>query len=102
MSVHQPKYVFVTGGITNMINFEQICREKLGKCAIIGNVNLVGLRNNKYSSAFGNIIYFVSKLRLKGKDYSMISSEEMDALETPKRNNQDSILGKFVEYFFGE
>lgn len=103
LSSHKPKYIFVTGGITNMINFEQICREKLGKCAIIGNVNLIGLRNNKFSSAIGNIIYFVSKLRLKGKDYSMINSEEMQILATPRKNStQDSVLGKFVEYFFGE
>lgn len=103
MSSHKPKFIFVTGGITNMMNFDQISREKLGKCAIIGNVNLIGLRNNKFSSALGNIIYFVNKLRLKGKDYSMISSEEMQNLATPKRNmNQESVLGKFVEYFFGE
>lgn len=103
LSSHAPNYIFVTGGITNMINFNQICREKLGKCAIIGNVNLIGLRNNKFSSAIGNIIYFVNKLKLKGKDYSMINSEEMQVLATPKKNNnQDSVLGKFVEYFFGE
>jgi len=103
MTSHQPEYIFLTGGITNMTNFEQISREKLGKCAIIGNVNLIGIRNNKFSSALGNIIYFVNKLRLKGKNYSMISSEEMENLATPKKNiNQDSVLGKFVEYFFGE
>lgn len=103
LSSHKPNYIFVTGGITNMTNFNQICREKLGKCAIIGNVNLIGLRNNKFSSTIGNIIYFVNKLKLKGKDYSMINNEEMQILATPKKNtNQDSVLGKFVEYFFGE
>lgn len=103
MTSHKPNYIFVTGGITNMINFNQICREKLGKCAIIGSVNIIGLRNNKFSSTIGNIIYFVNKLKLKGKNYSMISSEEMEILVTPKKNaNQDSVLGKFVEYFFGE
>ena len=103
MTSHKPNYIFLTGGITNMINFNQICREKLGKCAIIGSVNIIGLRNNKFSSTIGNIIYFVNKLKLKGKNYSMISSEEMQILQTPKKNNnQDSVLGKFVEYFFGE
>jgi len=102
LTSHKPDYIFVTGGITNMMNFNQICREKLGKCAIIGNVNLIGLRNNKFSSTIGNIIYFVNKLKLKGKDYSMINNEEMQILATPKKNNQDSVLGKFVEYFFGE
>lgn len=101
LSTYKPKEIFITGGITNMTNFEQICREKLGKCVIIGNVNIIGLRNNKFSSSFGNIVYFVKKLKLKGKNYSMISSEEI--LTNPKKNtSQDSILNKFVEYFFGE
>lgn len=102
LSSHKPNYIYVTGGITNMMNFEQICREKLGKCAIIGNVNLIGLRNNKFSSSIGNIIYFVNKLKLKGKDYSMVGNDEVVALSTPKKNTQETVLGKFVEYFFGE
>lgn len=102
LTSHKPNIIFVTGGITNMINFHQICREKLGNCAIIGSVNLIGLRNNKYSSAIGNIIYFVNKLKLKGKDYSMISSDEMDILSTPRKNSNDSMVGKVFSYFFGE
>jgi len=103
MTSHKPEFIFVTGGITNMTNFDQISREKLGKCAIIGNVNLIGLRNNKFSSALGNIIYFVNKLRLKGKSYSMVGNDEVNLLSTPKKNvSQDRVLNKFVEYFFGE
>ena len=102
LTSHKPNIIFVTGGITNMINFHQICREKLGNCAIIGSVNLIGLRNNKFSSAIGNIIYFVNKLKLKGKDYSMISSDEMDILSTPRKNTNDSMVGKVFSYFFGE
>lgn len=102
LTSHKPNIIFVTGGITNMINFHQICREKLGNCAIIGSVNLIGLRNNKFSSAIGNIIYFVNKLKLKGKDYSMISSDEMDILPTPRKNSNDSMVGKVFSYFFGE
>jgi len=100
----KPDRIYVTGGITNMINFHQICREKLGNCAIIGNVSLIGLRNNKYSSAIGNIIYFVGKLKLKGKDYSMVSQEEMEILSTPRKNSpsDDTMLGKVFGYFFGE
>ena len=102
LTSHKPNFIFITGGITNMINFQQICREKLGKCAIIGSVNLIGLRNNKFSSAIGNIIYFVNKLKLKGKDYSMISNDEMEVLSTPRKNTNDSMLGKVFGYFFGE
>ena len=102
LTSHKPEVIYLTGGITNMANFSQICREKLGKCAIIGSVNLIGLRNNKFSSTIGNIIYFVNKLKLKGKDYSMISSDEMEVLSTPRKNTNDSMLGKLFGYFFGE
>ena len=102
LTSHKPTFIFITGGITNLTNFQQICREKLGKCAIIGSVNLIGLRNNKFSSAIGNIIYFVNKLKLKGKDYSMVNSDEMEILSTPRKNSNDSMLGKVFGYFFGE
>lgn len=98
-------YIIVTGGITNLINFNQIVRDILGNYAIIGNVNLIGLRNNKYSSSVGNIIYFVNKLKLKGKDYSMISGDDMLVLSSPRKSNNnsnDSMLGKVFGYFFGE
>lgn len=104
LTTRKPNIIFITGGITNMINFNQICREKLGICAIIGNVSLTGARNNKYSSSIGNIIYFTEKLKLKGKNYSMITSEEVEILSTPRKNNtyNDTMLGKLFGYFFGE
>ncbi len=102
LTSHKPDVIYVTGGITNMVNFSQICREKLGKCAIIGSVNLIGLRNNKYSQTIGNIIYFINKLKLKGKDYSMVSNDEVEILSTPRKNTNDSMLGKVFGYFFGE
>lgn len=102
LTSHKPEIIYITGGITNMNNFQQFSREKLGKCAIIGSVNLIGLRNNKFSSAIGNIIYFVNKLKLKGKDYSMITNDEMEILSTPRKNTNDSMLGKIFGYFFGE
>ena len=98
----QLNYIIVSGGITNLGNFNEIVREILGKYAIIGNVNLIGLRNNKYSEAIGNIIYFVNKLKLKGKNYSMITNDDMEVLSSPKKSNSDSVLGKFASYFFGE
>lgn len=103
LTSHKPEVIILTGGITNMINFNQICREKLGNCAIIGNVSLTGARNNKFSSSIGNIIYFIEKLKLKGKDYSMITNEDMEILSMPRKtNNNDTMLGKVFGYFFGE
>lgn len=103
LTSRKPEVIILTGGITNIINFNQICREKLGNCAIIGNVSLTGARNNKYSSSIGNIIYFVEKLKLKGKNYSMITEEDMEILSTPRKTStNDTMLGKVFGYFFGE
>ena len=103
LTSRKPEVIILTGGITNMINFSQICREKLGNCAIIGNVSLTGARNNKYSSSIGNIIYFTEKLKLKGKNYSMITEEDMEILSTPRKTStNDTMLGKVFGYFFGE
>ena len=93
-------YIILTGGITNLNNFSDVSRDIFGNCVIIGSVNLTGLRNNKYSQSIGNIIYFVNKLRLKGKNYSMISSDDVETLSSPK--NTSTKLGKVFGYFFGE
>ena len=59
-------YIILTGGTSNMIHFNYIVEEILGKHATVGNIKLIGVRNNKYSSAIGNILYFVSRLSLNG------------------------------------
>lgn len=86
-----------------MPNFKELASQTFGNSVIIGNVNLIGLRNNKYSQVIGNIIYFVNKLKLKGKTYSMISSDDMEVLSSVKKSSNDtSKLGKVFGYFFGE
>ena len=67
-----------------------------------GNVKLIGIRNNKYATAIGSIIYFLNTLKLKGMDYSMMSREDMDDLSSPKSDNDETVLGKVFSYFFGE
>lgn len=100
-------YVIITGGVSNMAHFDYIAEDIFGKDVIIGDLKVVGVRNNKYSVCIGNIVYFINKLRIKGKDFTMISSSDMEELETPKRgiiNNitNETMLGKVFGYFFGE
>jgi len=100
-------YVIVTGGTSNMAHFDYIAEDIFGKDVIIGDVKLVGIRHNKFSACVGNIVYFINKLKLKGKNFTMISSSDMEELETPKKgiiNNisNESMLGKVFGYFFGE
>ena len=96
------QYIIVTGGTSNMLDFEYNIREVLPVCASKGKVKLVGVRNNKYSTVIGNIIYFLNTLKLKGIDYSMLSEEDMDEVSSPSKTNNDTMLGKVFGYFFGE
>ena len=99
-------YILITGGTSGISNFSLIAEEVLGKVTKIGNIKIVGLRNNKYSSAVGNIIYFINKLKLKGKNYTMLSDEDLEELSSTKKNvinvSNESMLGKVFGYFFSE
>lgn len=97
-------YIIITGGTSNMSGFEYIVNDIFGENANIGNVKMLGIRNNKYSSCVGNIVYFISKLKLKNKNYSMISDDEVYEMTTinSKKNTSDSMLGKIFGFFFSE
>ena len=99
-------YILITGGTSSMTNFSLIAEETLGEKAIIGDIHLVGLRNNKYSACVGNIAYFISKMKLKGKMYSMIDKEEIEEISSSKDGvfslSEESMLGKVFGYFFSE
>lgn len=94
------KYIMVTGGVSNTSDFEYTLK-KILPISHIGKVNLVGVRSNDTTVAIGNIIYFSDMLKLKGKDYSMFSENEMDMLSSPN-DNSNTVLGKVFSYFFGE
>lgn len=99
-------YILITGGTSSMTNFSLIADEVLGDISKVGSIRLVGLRSNKYSACVGNIAYFISKLKLKGKLYSMISRSDMDDLSSSKSGlinvSEESMLGKVFGYFFSE
>lgn len=102
----QMEYIIITGGVSNMSHFELVAENIFGKDVIIGNVRLIGIRNNKYSSAVGNIVYFINKLKIKGKNYTMVSDTDMEMLSSTKKSlinvSNESMLGKVFGYFFGE
>ena len=89
-----------------MDDIEYVASQVLGKNVSIGNVKLLCIRNNKYSSCVGNIVYFISKLKLRGKNYSMISNEDASTLATVRKSSvesaNDSMFGKIFGYFFNE
>ena len=96
-------YIIITGGTSNIPQFKAVASEILGNVSI-GNIKIIGVRNNKYSSAIGNIIYFINRLKLRGNNYSMLSEEDSAKLSSRKNanNSNESMLGKVFGYFFGE
>lgn len=98
-------YIIITGGTSNMPGFEYVVNDIFGENASIGNVKMLGIRDNIYSSCIGNLVYFISKLKLKNLDYSMISDNEVfqiTSITSRKLNTSDSMLGKIFGFFFSE
>lgn len=95
-------YIIFTGGLTEIGDFNLILEEIFGKNVILGRINEIGVRNNKYSTCVGFIKYYGNKMRLKGKDYSIFDIEEQKELSGMHRKNVNdaSVLGKLFGYFF--
>ncbi len=96
-------YIIITGGLTELKDFNIVAEEIFGKNITFGNVNIIGARDNKYSTAIGLIKNFNNKLNLKDREYSMFDSEETDILSSSdKKINvaSDGVLGKVFGYFF--
>lgn len=67
--------------------------------ASIGNIDTIGIRDNKYSTVSGLIRCFNEKLELRDNDYSMIDLDN----ENDKKKldlSDTSVLGKVFGYFF--
>lgn len=90
-------YVIVTGGVSNMDGFQYVVDDVFLKNAQVGNVNIIGIRDNRYSSCIGNIIYYINHLKLLGLSDSMVSDDLIF-----NDDNNESMLGKVFGYFFGD
>ena len=98
-------YIIITGGTSNLPGFEYVVKDVFGENANIGNVKMLGIRDNIYSSCVGDLVYFINKLKLKNQKYSMISDNEVYQITsqaTRKLNASDSMLGKLFGSFFNE
>jgi len=96
-------YIIFTGGLTEIKDFSLLLEETFNKKAILGNLNIIGIRNNKYSSVLGLIKYFDEKLKLRNKSYSILNTTEQEELSRVDKKlniSNDGIFGKIVGYFF--
>ena len=98
----QISYIMVIGGITDMPGVNFVLEDVFGQIAKTYSINTLGIRKSRFITVSGAIKHFVKKIKLRGKQYSMFSSDDADDLVHSKtrigRNN--SIFGRFVSYFF--
>ena len=89
-------YIIITGGISNIPGFESVAKEVFGDTYKKSEIDIVGIRNNSYSSCMGMIVYFLNKLKIRGKSYSMFDEDkEVELIDTKKNDN---IFGKVFDY----
>lgn len=96
-------YIIVSGGLSEQRDFDIEVESVFGPIAFIGKNNYIGARNNKFASSIGMIKYFDSKLKLRDKDFSVFSDDDLDNLVSngnKKAMTGDSILGKVFGIFF--
>lgn len=96
-------YIVLTGGLTEIKHFKNLCFEIFGKDVIIYSVDTLGARDNKYVTALGMIKYFYNKMVVRGKEYSMITELDEEMLITPKSNKRknEKIITKLFSNFLG-
>jgi len=97
-------YIITTGGMTEIPGMSSLIKEVFGNEARLGNIETIGIRDNKMVTVSGMIKYFYDKLVLRGKEYSMFSHEQEEDLISPKKKliniSNESMLGKVFGYFF--
>lgn len=99
-------YIIITGGTSNMKGLGKLATEILGPKATVEGIKLLGVRNNKFSTAIGTIIYFINKLKVRGQEYTMIDKSEVsEMLSNAKSKNvaeNGNVIDKVFNYFFSE
>jgi len=95
------QYIVLTGGLTEFKSFKNLVYEILGKDVIIYSMDEIGVRDNKYTTVCGMTKYFIEKMVVRGKNYSMISSEDEELLLTPddKKRKEKVVVTKIFKGF---
>ncbi len=95
------RYIIITGGITTMLGFDALVSDVYGNKGQILNLNIIGIRDGSYASCYGAIRYFVNKLELREKEYTMFNSDKVEEmLKARKKMGKGSALGKIFGRIF--
>ena len=98
----QIRYIMVLGGITDMPGMNFVLDDVFASEAKLHTMNTLGIRKARFITVFGAIKHFVKKIKLRGKEYSMFSSDDVDNLVHSKTRvgRSDSVFGRLFSYFF--
>ena len=83
----------------------KLANEILGTKSSVESIKLLGVRNNKFATSIGTIIYFINKLKARGQEYTMIDKNEVsEMISNAKSKNvtDGNVLDKVFNYFFSE
>ena len=94
-------YIVLTGGLTEIKSFKNLAYEIFNKDVIIYNSTTLGARDNKYVTSLGMIKYFINKMELREREYTMFDIEEETSLVTPnnKLKKDNAIISKIFGGF---
>ena len=94
-------YIIITGGISNIPGFENICNNVLKDSSFFNKIKIIGIRDNRYSSKYGMIKYFVNKLSIRGREYTMFDGEkEIELIERINKVEDTTVFGKLFGKLF--
>ena len=98
----QIRYIMVLGGIIDIPSINFVLEDVLGSNAKIHQINTLGIRKARFITSSGAIKHFIKKIKFRGKEYSMFSSDDVDSLVYSKTRigRSDSVFGRFISYFF--
>lgn len=94
------RYIIITGGIANIPGFYEIAKEVFGDSVVTKDFDVIGIRNYVYTSSYGMIKYFIEKLKLRGREYTMFNEDKEYKLVEERKNNKGFSFSKFFGYFF--
>ena len=98
----QIRYIMVLGGIIDIPSINFVLDDVFGSNARTYQINTLGIRKSRFITSSGAIKHFIKKIKLRGKEYSMFSSDDIDSLVYSKTRigRSDSVFGRFISYFF--
>ena len=92
-------YIIILGGLSDTTGFQYLVDDILGKKAIVYNSTTIGMRHNKYTTVMGTVKYFDDKLVLRGKEYNMFDTYDIEKIINKDELENDAVIDEMFGQF---